>query len=234
MDRNVQAGLLLMRVQCDGDLLDGLVASVERRSHHDDHPDGVLVNELQRLFGVEGEAITFAGNLASLHVPVPAELVPAHLDVCAHDQVRLRGRLSFRLPLGPPSPLHGHAAQHAGLARSDGRGAHGIFVIGCVPELGDHAETSLLDVRGLRILVAIDHVLVERLHQELGTVFVHPGGDEGRKVQHRVSVEGQFVLDHLVGDIRTHPLLGDSILRDFTGDSARCKGGKQDGVGCWP
>jgi len=55
---------------------------------------------------------------------------------------------------------------------------------------------------GLRVLVLVDHVLVERLgHQALG-LRLHPRSDERGEVEARVAIEHEFVVDDLVGDFR--------------------------------
>ena len=107
-------------------------------------------------------------DLAHLDVPVAGELVPHHLHRAAH-HVRLVGRLALGPPLGPPPPLGRHARQHAGLRGADGRGADGVGRLGRVPQVGQHVHAAPLDLGGLRVLVLVDHVLVDRqLHQARG------------------------------------------------------------------
>ena len=65
-------------------------------------------------------------------------------------------------------------------------------------------DAARLELGGLRVLVLVDHVLVEALgHQPLG-LRLHPRGDERREVQPRVAVEHQLVVDDLVRDVRGH------------------------------
>ena len=115
---------------------------------------------------------------ARLHVPVAAELLPAHLDVDAHDQVRLVGRLSRLAHPLPPAPLQSQAAQHAGLARAGRGAAGGLLVVGRVPHVGQDAHAARLDLGRLGILVLVDHVLVGRLRHQTGRDRGHVGGDE--------------------------------------------------------
>ena len=76
------------------DLLDRLVRAVEGRAEDRDDADRVLVAELHRLLGGEVEAVALHRHEAHLDVPVVGELLPADLDVDAHDDVRLVGRLA--------------------------------------------------------------------------------------------------------------------------------------------
>ena len=74
--------------------------------------------------------------------------------------------LPGRGPLGPPPPLGRHPAEHARLGRTDRRGADGVRRLGRVPQVGQHVHAAPLDLGGLRVLVLVDHVLVDRqVHQ---------------------------------------------------------------------
>ena len=72
---------------------DRLVRPVEGRAQDGDDPDRVLVAALDGLLGGEVEAIALHRHEPHLDVPVVRELLPADLDVDAHDDVRLVGRL---------------------------------------------------------------------------------------------------------------------------------------------
>ena len=86
-----------------------------------------------------------------------------------------------------------------------------------VPEVGEDVDAARLELRGLRVLVLVDHVLVEALgHQPLG-LRLHPGRDERREVQARVAVEHQLVVDDLVGDVRRHLAVRQLVARDALG-----------------
>jgi hypothetical protein len=64
-----------------------------------------------------------------------------------------------------------------------------------------------LELGGDGVLVHVDVVLVDGVHDELVALGLHPGGDEGRQVQPRVPVQHQLVVDDLV-----RRLLGDRVL----------------------
>ena len=92
VDRHVGAGALLEVVERRGNLGDRLVASIERRPEDPDHPDRVLVAVRDRGLGVEVKAVALHRYEPRVDVPVVAELLPHHLDVRPHHQVRLLGR----------------------------------------------------------------------------------------------------------------------------------------------
>jgi hypothetical protein len=77
------------------------------------------------------------------------------------------------------------------------------------PEIGEDVDASLLDRSRLRVLVLVDHVLVEGLGVELCRLRLHPCGHERRQVLPRVPVEQELVVDHLVGGVRLHLAVGD-------------------------
>src|SRR5689334_19853630 len=94
MDGNVQAGL----VQGGADLGDRFVAAVESGPEDRDHADGVLVAAGHGFGGGEVQAVAVHGDQAGFDVPVVGELLPADLDVDAHDQVRAAGAAAGLLP----------------------------------------------------------------------------------------------------------------------------------------
>ncbi len=136
-------------------------------------------------------------HFTHLDVPVLRELVPHHLHRAA-DHVRLVGRLALRRALGAPPPLRSHAAQHARLRRPDRRRADRVRRLGRVPQVGEHVHAPALELCRLRVLVLVDHVLVDRkVHQRVHLRFL-PRLAEGREVLARVPVEEQLVGDDLV------------------------------------
>ena len=88
--------LALELVERGGDLGDRLVAAVEGRAEDGGDADRVLVAARGRLGGAEVEAVALHRHQARLDVPVAAELLPAHLDVGAGDEVRPVGRAARR------------------------------------------------------------------------------------------------------------------------------------------
>ena len=81
-----------------------------------------------------------------------------------------------------------------------------------------------LELRGLRVLVLVDHVLVEALGHQLLGLRLHPRRHERRQVQARVAVEHQLVVDDLVGDVGRHLAVRQPVPRDLGGLEAeeRC------------
>ena len=125
VQRDVDATLALEGVECRGDLLDRLVAAVERAAQHRDDADRVLVAQLHRLLAVEVPAIAVHRHQARLDVPVAAELLPADLDVDPGHEVRRVDRLPRRPPVSAPAPQQRHPTEHRRLARACGRSARG-------------------------------------------------------------------------------------------------------------
>ena len=141
VERDVQTLVGLELVERAGDLLDRLVAAVERRAENRDDADRVLVALRHGLLGAEVVALALHRHQPRLDLPVAAELLPAHLDVGAHHQIRLVRRLAgFSHPLAP-APLQRHPGQHRRLARA-GRRATGRLRFTAVPEPGDDVHAS--------------------------------------------------------------------------------------------
>ena len=214
---HVDPGLVLERVERVADLLHGLVRAVEGRAEDRDDADRVLVAELHRLLRGEREASALHRDEAHLDVPVVRELLPADLDVDAHDEVRLVDRLALgRAPL-LPAPLEREPAEHGGLAGAGRRAAGRRVGVRRVPEVGEDVHAARLDLGGLRVLVLVDHVLVEALGHELLGLRLHPRRHERGHVQPRVAVEHQLVVDDLVRDVRRHLALRKRVAGDGSG-----------------
>lgn len=54
---------------------------------------------------------------------------------------------------------------------------------------------------GHGVLVLVDEVLADVLHHELVCLWGHPCVDEGGEVEERGAVEGELVVDELVGGL---------------------------------
>jgi hypothetical protein len=67
--------------------------------------------------------------------------------------------------------------------------------------VAEHRHAAGLELGGLRVLVFVDHVLVEALGHELLGLGLHPRGHERGHVQPGVAVEHQLVVDDLVRDV---------------------------------
>ena len=201
-------------VQRIADLLHGLVGAVERRAQDGHDTDRVLVALRDRLLRGQVEPVSLHRHEAHLDVPVVRELLPAHLDVDAHHQVRLVRRLARRLAGVLPSALERKPAEHRRLARSRRRASRRLVGVRCVPQPAQDVDASHLELRGLRVLVLVDHVLVEALRHEPLGLRLHPGRDERCDVQARVPVQHQLVVDDLVGDVRRELSLRERVTRD--------------------
>ena len=86
--------------------------------------------------------------------------------------------------------------------------ASGRIEVRCVEQVGDDGDAAFFDGRGQRVLVFVDHVLVERLGHQLLGLGIHPGGDERGEVEAGVPVEHEFVVDESVCDFRIHRIVG--------------------------
>src|SRR5829696_1954133 len=110
VDGHVEAGALLQIVEGVRDLLDRLVRAVEGRAEDGHHADGVLVAELDRLLAVKVETVSLHRHVAGLDLEVVAELLPADLDVYAHDHVGPLGALPGRASPLLPAPFEGETS----------------------------------------------------------------------------------------------------------------------------
>ena len=202
------------RVERRSDLLHGLVRAVERRAEDRHDADRVLVAALDGLLGGEVEAIALHRHEPHLDVPVVRELLPAHLDVDAHDDVRLVGRLPRGRSRLLPAPLEREPAEHRRLARARRRAARRLVCFGRMPEPAEDVDAAHLELGGLRILVLVDHVLVEALGHEPLRLRLHPRADERGEVEPRIPVEHQLVVDDLVRAVRRHLVCRQLVARD--------------------
>ncbi len=73
-----------------------------------------------------------------------------------------------------------------------------------VPEAREHVHAAQLELGRLRVLVLVDHVLVEGLGHEPVGLGLHPGRHEGGQVEPGVAVEHELVVDDLVGGVGRH------------------------------
>ena len=83
-----------------------------------------------------------------------------------------------------------------------------------MPQPGEHPHAACLQFGRARILVLVDHVLVEAVSaisaRRLG---FHPGAHERGQVQPGVAVEHQFVVHDLIRDVRIDPSGRKGVLR---------------------
>ncbi len=205
-------------VERGADLTDRFQFAGERGAEDRHDADGVLVDVVQHLLGRDDVAARRHRQVARLDVEVAAELLPHHLHVGAHHQIRRPALPVLTDPFAPP-PLQREPGEHHRLARSDRRhpgGARRVVVAQVlgVEQVGHHADTALLDRRGGRVFVLVDHVFVERLGHQLLGLRIHPGGDERRQVQPATAVEHQLVVDEAIDGIGIHRLVGHAQRRD--------------------
>ncbi|GBE57714.1 hypothetical protein BMS3Abin01_00635 [bacterium BMS3Abin01] len=205
--RYVQALLVLEAVQGIVHIFHRFVTAVEGAADDNHHGHGVLITELQGFRHAQMVAALLHGDEAGLDIPVDAELLPADLDVDTHDHVGSVRRFALGLPPFAPILEQCHAAQHRRFTGADGGCAHGLLVLGGVPQPGDDVDAARFDIGRLRILVLVDHVLVEGLGHQPHRFRLHPGGNEGRQVQPGVAVQHQFIMDDVEGRFREHLIL---------------------------
>ena len=191
---NVETGRGLEAVERFGDRLDRLVAAGEGHAEGRDHADGVLVAARQNLLGRHQHAAVLHGDLAVLDIPIAGELVPADLHG-AGDQVRFVEGFALGASAGLPATLERETAKHRRLAGAGGRAADAARIRRRVPEIREHVHATRLDLGGLRILVLVDHVLVDAVVHQLVDLGLAPRLAEGREILPRVAVEQQFVPD---------------------------------------
>ena len=163
----------------------------------DADPNGVLVDQVDGLLGVDDEALGGAVDQLLLDLKVPRRLFPADLDSYnrserpslirrSHYSSLSRGRLPLtrrhdnvgpisRQPslnplILPPLP-HGQHSQKYRLRRPHARRPDGasaaVLRLGGVEEAADHGDAAVLDVGALGVLFVVDEVLGKGLSHEL-------------------------------------------------------------------
>jgi hypothetical protein len=80
-----------------------------------------------------------------------------------------------------------------------------------MPQVGEDRNTAPLELGSLRVLVLVDHVLVDALEHQHPGLRLHPGGDERGKVQPGAAVEQELVVDELIRDIGRHRIVRQPI-----------------------
>ena len=217
VDGNVQAAALLQGVEGLLQPIDRLVAAVEGAAHDAHHADRVLIAALHGFRGAQLQPVGLQRHQPRLHVEVGAELVPADLGVGAHHQIGAAGLQPSGLAPLPPAPLEHQAAEHAALAGAGGGGADGGGGIGGMPEVGQDAQTALLQLCRLGIFVLVDDVLVGAFLHQPARLRLHPGAHEGGQVEPGVAVQHQVIVDQLIGQIARQSLLAQPVAGDLRG-----------------
>ncbi|GAA3070789.1 hypothetical protein GCM10020254_13220 [Streptomyces goshikiensis] len=215
VDGHVPAVLGLDPVEFGADLGDGFVVAAVGDAEDGDDADGVLVHVLGELVGPQAGGAGLQRDLAQLDVEVAGELVPADLYRAADEVGTVDGEAGGAAAFAP-APFEGEAAEHGRLAGAGGGAAGGRAAGGGVPEVGQDVDAAGFDLGRLRVLVLVDHVLVEALGHQAAHAVVGPGGAEGGQVLGRVAVEEELVVqelvDHLGGRVvLRHPVLGEDL-----------------------
>ena len=206
MDRDIGAAAGREPVQLGADLGDRLVAPVHGGAQDRHHADRVLVALRGGLRAAQVQPVRLHRHQPRLHLPVAAELLPADLDVRAHDQVGPGSVGAGRAAAGPPAPQQRHPPEHAGLAGAGGGAAGRRPVLRRVPEAGQDVHAPRFQLRSLRVLVFVDHVLAEALGHQLRRLRLHPRGDERGQVEPGVAVQGQLVPHSLERRVGQQPV----------------------------
>lgn len=132
------------------DSLDVLVLARVRGTQDGADTDGILVNKVDRLLGVNDVAVGRAVDELLLDLEVAGGLLPADLDGGGHDNVGVLSGLALGLTLVLPALLHGEDGEHDGLGGADARGADGADAFARanvgVEELANHGDAAVLDV----------------------------------------------------------------------------------------
>src|SRR5271156_680772 len=132
-------------------------------------------------------------HLADFDIEVAPEFVPADLHRSA-DEVRLVDWFPLCAPLRAPAPFRGEAAEHRRFAGTGGRTSYRVGAVRRIPQVRHDVHAAVLNLRGLRILVLVAHVLVDALFQQRSRLGLDPGGAKSREVLARVTVEQQLVM----------------------------------------
>ena len=94
-----------------------------------------------------------------------------------------------------------------------------------MPQVGQHVDAAPLDLRGLRVLVLVDHVLVDGQCHQGEKLGLGPRLAEGGQVLAGVAIEHQLVRHHLeclscLCLVPGEPVLGDGPGQVAAGEHA--------------
>jgi len=91
---------------------------------------------------------------------------------------------------GGPSPAGGFGQSRAALGGGIGR-------LGRIPQVSHHVHAPPFYLGGLRVLISVDHVLVDRQRHQGENLRLLPGLAERGKVLPRVAIEHQLIRHQL-------------------------------------
>ena len=115
VNRHVEAGVCLDRVECRRDRCHRLVCPGVGDTHDRDDADGVLVDVLLEFMPVKAWVLLGDRHHPHLDVPIIAKLLPTHLHRRTHHEVRRLGRLPCCAARDLPRALEREPAEHARL-----------------------------------------------------------------------------------------------------------------------
>lgn len=212
VDRNFEAGLLVISIERLVERLDIVVQTRPGNTLNRDDTDRVLVAHGERLLKVERRVLQRQRHGAQFDLPKLAELLPHHLETGAHHQIRFVERLARSLATLAPAQPRSHTAQHTGLRRADTEGAClPLRLLRSIPKISDHVDTASIHNGNAGILRFVDIVYTDCFIHKSGSVFVHVGSHERRQIQPGLSLGVSFVFDDLICNFRAHHSLGDHI-----------------------
>ena len=90
-----------------------------------------------------------------------------------------------------------------------------------MPEVGQHMDAASLDLGRLRILVLVDHVLVDALRHQLGNLRLRPRLAKGGEILAGVAVEHQLVMNDGVSVPGILRALGEFVFGHADGEIVR-------------
>jgi|GEM_PF-5560799 len=135
------------------------------------------------------------GDLTQLDIPVTPNFSQ---QICTGPQTR------FGLSVGLPSARRLARQRHfMAIPPSMAASLDPVVeqpMVSCrgVPQVGQHVYATGLDLGGLRILILVDHVLVETLIHQLVHLGLLPGLAKGGEILPRITIQHQLVMDQLV------------------------------------
>jgi hypothetical protein len=210
VEGNVQSLLVLELHQVVVDPGDVIGVSGERGPEHRRHPDRVLIDVWLHVLGPDRVLVVRERHDARLDIEIATELLPHDMHVTAEHEVGTVDRLALCLTAITPLPLQRQRSEHDCLRRSlcarPGR------LSGRIEQVGEHANAALLDLGCLGILGVVDEIRVQRSGDQAVGLGLHPGGDEGREVAHRESVEQHLFAEKTESVLGGHAALGQLVV----------------------
>ena len=204
VDANLPTFLGVQLVEGIVNLLHVIVQPSNRHPLNRHHANGVLVASLDNVLRVKRDLLRRHGNHTHFHIPVDSELLPHHLHTGRDNEIRFIDRKTFRFTSLLPALQGCNTPQHTSLGRTHGTRTRAIRFFRRIPQLGKDIHTSTLDLRRLRVLGLVDHVLIHVLGHHFSSVIIHPCSHESRQVQTRITIQHGLVVHDLIGNFARH------------------------------